>query len=379
MQFRYQGIVRSLYDAQRIFNKRNMKVIDIMDKIIYGSTKYMLGAVDDARELLQSGSKRLIGIQPGFSMDDVQEVQANTSGISEIVQYSQVIDNLFNDLAGINETLLGNDEGGNTQVSGRLAQVRTANGVRANRKIFDQLDFSQKLIVQKLLTVLQNNFSVEKIARMLNEEPTEQFFDRQFEKFDAVIKQGVESVTQQDQFYFELVNLKREGIVDIPEAEIIRALPITGKSELLEAIESQQEETKEQQRKVVELEQLQKELVNAQIEQNLALAQERRGRVLSDIGLAKERSAEAEENRASAALDRAKTLVEIQKLDREQVVRVLEFVNTLQLQEEQKQKEKDAEILDQSNQIMNTTEQLFQQRQEQQSAKAEQSSNAEKS
>jgi hypothetical protein len=344
MVYRYQGIVRSLYDAQRIFNKRNMKVLDIMDKVIYGSTKYMLGAVDDPRQLLQSGTRRLIGIQPGFTMDDVQDVQANTAGISDIVQYSQVIDELFNDLAGINETLTGNDEGGNTQVSGRLAQVRTANGVRANRKIFDQLDFSQQLVGGLLIEAIQKNYTAEKVQRMINEEPTEQFYDRQFEKFDAVVKQGVESETQQDQYYFELVNLKREGLVDVPQSEILKALPMVGKSDLIEAIEQQQQQQAEDQKRVAELEQMQKELVNAQIEQTLALAQERRGRVIADIGLSKERAAEAEENRASAALERAKTMVEIQKLNSDQIFRVLEFVNQVQAQEQELQDRAEGDI-----------------------------------
>lgn len=374
MSLRFQGIVRSLYDAQRIFNKRNMKVLDIMDKVIYGSTKYLLGSVDDPQQLIQSGTRRLIGIQPGFGMEDVQDIQANTAGIAEIVQYSQVIDNLFNDLAGINETLLGTDEGGNTQVSGRLAQVRTANGVRANRKIFDQLDFSQKLIGQMLVEAIQINYSAEKIRRMLNEDPSEQFFDKQFQKFDAVIKQGVESVTQQDQYYFELVNLKREGIVDIPQTEIIRALPLTGKSDLLEAIQAQEEANKEQQQKLAELEEMQKELINSQTEQAIALAQERRGRVIADIGLAKERASEAESNRAQAALDRAKTMVEISKLTQEQLIQVLTFVNQLQQQENKELEEKEADITQQGLAMINSVNQQSNLRDNEQGLEAQQES-----
>lgn len=372
MNYRYQGIVRSLVDAQRIFNKRNMKVLDIMDKVIYGSTKYMLGAVDDPNQLLQSGSRRLIGIQPGFNMEDVQDLQANTSGISEIVQYSQVIDGLFNDLAGINETLLGADEGGNTQVSGRLAQVRTANGVRANRKIFDQLDYSQQLVGQLIVEAIQKNYRPEKVKRMINEEPSEQFYDKTFEVFDAVVTQGVESITQKDQYYFELVNLKREGIVDVPQSEIIRALPIAGKTELMEAIEAQQKQGEEEAAKVAELEQMQKELINAQTEQSLALAQERRGRVIADVGLAKERAAEAEGNRAQAALDRAKTMVEIQKLSQEQLMQTLAFVNQLQAEENQELEEKEADITQQSLALINSSKQSLEQRGENQNLKQQQ-------
>ncbi len=356
MVYRYQGIVRSLYDAQRIYNKRNMKVLDIMDKVIYGSTKYMLGSVDDPRQLLQSGTRRLIGIQPGYSMDDVQDQQANTSGIAEIIQYSQVIDQLFNDLAGVNDTLLGSDEGGNTQVSGRLAQVRTANGVRANRKIFDQLDFSQKLLGHLLIESVQKNYTPQKVQRMINEEPSQEFYDKSFGIYDAVVKQGVESETQQDQYYFELVNLKREGIVDVPQSEILKALPLVGKSDLVESIEAQQEQAQQEAQRVAELEQMQKELINSQTEQNIALSQERRARVVADIGLAKERASEAEQNRASAALDRAKAMTEIQNLKQDQILKVMEFVNMLQMQEQAQQEKEETDVNLESDSIMKMTE-----------------------
>ena len=362
MALRYQGIVRSLVDAQRIFNKRNMKVLDIMDKIIYGSTKYKLGAVDDPKQLLQSGSRRLIGIQPGFEMNDVEDLQANTSGISEIITYSQVIDQLFNDLAGINETLLGADEGGNTQVSGRLAQVRTANGVRANRKIFDQLDFSQQLVFQMLIEAIQKNYTAGKIERMLGEEPSEQFFDQQFEQFDAVLKQGVESTTQKDQYYFELVNLKREGIVDVPQSSIIKALPLVGKSNLIEDIEQQEQAAKEDQARVRELELMQKELINSQTEQSLALAQERRGRVVTDIARSKELTAEAEGNKATASLNRAKAMVEVQKLRTDQILQVMDFVNLLHSQAKAELEEKDAVVMQQAAELIKASELQHEQR-----------------
>lgn len=372
MVLRYQGLVRPLVDAQRIFNKRNMKVLDIMDKIIYGSTKYLLGAIDDPDQLLQSGTKKMYGIQPGFSIDDVQDMPANTSGISEIIQYSQVIESLFNDLIGINETLLGQDDGGNTQISGRLAQVRTANGVRSNRKIFDQTDFSQQLVGQMLIEAIQKNYSALKIQKMLNEEPTEQFYDKNFEIFDAVLKQGVESITQKDQYYFELVNLKREGIVDVPQSEIIKALPMVGKSDLLDAVQAKEKQAQEQAAKVAELEQMQKELINAQTEQSLALAQERRGRVIADIGLAKERASEAEGNRAQASLDRAKTMVEISKLSQEQLLQVLTFVDTLQQKENKELEEKEADVTQQGMAMIAGSEQSFEQRNREQGQEGQQ-------
>lgn len=165
------------------------------------------------------------------------------------------------------------------------------------------------------------------------EQPTEQFYEKNFELYDAVTREGVRSKSQKDAYYYELVNLKREGIVDVPQSEIIRALSMTGVDDLQKAIEAQEQQQAEQQAKIDALERMQLELGNAKTEESLALSAERRARVQSDLALATERISESEENRAQAALARAKTLVEISNMQSDQLMSVIEFVNNLQRQE----------------------------------------------
>ena len=110
---------------------------------------------------------------------------------------------------------------------------------------------------------------------------------------------------------------------------------MAGLSDLEEAIESQEEQKQLQQHKIDAQEQLAMELGNAQKEQALALAQERRARVVADISLSSERASEAEENRAQAALARAKTITEIAQLEDDRIIKVLNFVNQLEQQETQ--------------------------------------------
>jgi hypothetical protein len=332
---RIQGIASSEYSNSRQFNKRHMKIQDMFDSVISTGYKYLLGSVPDIEDLQQTGQQKLIGVDPDNAPEGLNSVQElNGANVPpSLLEYANILDQLSLTLANVNESLFGIDEGGNTQVSGRLAEMRVAQGLRSNRKVFDNIEHSQQILGGLVLKVLQNKYPPEKIERILAEEPTEQFYEKNFELYDAVIREGVRSKSQKDAYYYELVNLKREGIVDVPQSEIIRALSMTGVDDLQKAIEAQEQQQAEQQAKVDALERMQLELGNAKVEESLSLASERRARVQSDLALSTERISEAEENRAQAALARAKTLVEISNMQSDQLMSVIEFVNNLQRQE----------------------------------------------
>jgi len=332
---RIQGIASTLYSAQRQFNKRHMKIVDMMDTSISTGYKYMIGSVADPEDLQQSGQNKLIGIDPENApagMDSVQQLQGGGANPA-LIEYQSVLDQLTLTLANVNESVLGVDDKGNTQVSGKLAQVRIAQGLRTNRKIFDNVELSQKILGGLVMKCIQNHYPAGKVKRILGEEPTEQFYEKDFEQYDAVIKEGVRSQSQRDAYYYEIVALKRDGIVDVPEEEIIRALQMSGLSDLEEAIAKQAEMKAEANKQAMQMQQMQMESLNAKKEAELGLAQERRSRVISNLSLKDERESEAQQNIAQAALDRAKTINEIAKMNDDRILQVLQFVNHLEQQE----------------------------------------------
>jgi hypothetical protein len=337
-----------------------MKIIDMMDSEISTGYKYIIGSVKDPSDLQQSGQNRLIGVvnDPDAApqgLDSVQQLHGGGANPA-LIQYQEILDKLTLTLGNVTEATLGMDQTRNTLVSGRLAQVQIAQNLTSNRKMLDNVDTAQMLLGSVVLKAIQAKYPVAKIERMINEEPTEQFYDSQFEQFDVSIKEGVRSKTQKDAYYYELVNLKRDGIVDVPQSEILRALQMSGMSDLEEAIQAQQEQQAEQQAKIDEQERLAMEMANAQKEQSLALAQERRARVLSDVALASERSSESEENRASAALKRAQTITEIASLEDDRILKVLNFVNMLEQQEASDREDVNNRIQATSDQINSETQ-----------------------
>lgn len=352
---RIQGISACNWSAQRQFNKRHMKIVDMMDSDIATGFKYMIGAVADPQDLQQSGQNKIIGIDPEHApagMDSVQQLSGGGANPA-LIQYQEVLDRLTLTLSNVNESSMGIDEKGNTQVSGRLAQVRIAQGLRGNRKIFDNVETSQQIMGGLVMTGIQNHYPPGKVERILAEKPTEQFYEREFEQYDAVIKEGVRSKSQKDAYYYELVNLKRDGIVDVPQAEIVKSLSMAGLSDLEEAMKKQDEMLSKQQAQEQEFKQMQMQVLNATKEEKLGLAKERESRVVSNLALKDERESEAQQNIAQAALDRAKAITEIATMHESRILRVLQFVNQLEQQEAAGREAQKVQVAAQSEQINN--------------------------
>jgi len=332
---RVQGIASTTWSLQRQFNKRHMKITDMMDSSISTGYKYLIGSVADVEDLHQAGQNKIIGIDPENApqgLDSVQELRGGGTN-PDLIQYQEILNKLTLTLSNVNESVLGVDEKGNTQISGRLAEVRIAQGLRGNRKIFDNIETSQQVLGKIILECIQKNYPPEKVERILAEKPTEQFYENQFEQYDAVVKQGVRSKSQRDAYYYELVNLKKDGIVDVPQSEIVKSLSMAGLSDLEEAIKAQEEEQAKEKALAQEMIQKQIEAMDAKKESDLGLAQERKSRVISNLALKDERESESQQNIAQAALDRARAIVEISKLNEERIFKVLELVNMLEQQE----------------------------------------------
>jgi hypothetical protein len=334
---RIQGIASCNWSAQRQFNKRHMKIVDMMDSDISTGFKYMIGAVADPSDLQQSGQNKIIGIDPEHApqgMDSVQQLNGGGANPA-LIQYQQVLDQLTLTLSNVNESTLGIDEKGNTQVSGRLAQVRIAQGLRGNRKVFDNIETSQQILGGLIMKAIQTHYPPGKVERILAEKPTDQFYDKEFEQYDAVIKEGVRSKSQKDAYYYELVNLKKDGIVNVPQEEIVHALSMSGLSDLEEAMKKQDEMLAAQSAQDQELKKAQMNLLVATKEEKEGLAFERQTRGIGNLALKDERESEAQQNIAQAALDRAKAITEIASMHESRILKVLEFVNQLELQEAQ--------------------------------------------
>jgi len=323
-ELKIQGLVRSVVDAQRQYNRRHSQIIDLMESIINTGWITKNGAVLDPTMLLQAGQGRQIVVNDGYDVNaDVREISPPNIPPGYL-QYQDIIDKNIMEIPGASDELLGLSSTGDSQVSGKLAEVRASNGLKGNRGIFDNLEQAKKFIGMLVLECIQKNYQPGKIFRITGREPTEEFFSGQFGEYDCAIKQAVKTTTQREAYYYQLLQLVSLG-APIPWEDILEAAPLQGKTILLEKMAQQAEQQQQMQQKMEEADQIKLALEMSQIDQNTALAEERRARVLADIGLARERISEGEQNYAKALLDNAKTVKEIQDLDRKRLLDVMEL------------------------------------------------------
>jgi hypothetical protein len=327
-ELKIQGLVRSIRDAQRQYNRRHSQIIDLMESIINTGWITRNGAVLDPTMLMQAGQGRQIVVNDGYDVNaDIREISPPNIPPGYL-QYQDIIDKNIMEIPGASDELLGLSSTGDSQVSGKLAEVRSSNGLKGNRGIFDNLEQSKKYLGALVIEAIQKNYSPGKIQRITDKEPTEEFFSGQFGEYDCAIKQAVKTSTQREAYYYQLLQLVQMG-APIPWEDILEAAPLQGKTELIEKMAQQAEQAQEQAHKVDQMEEMQTRLTMSQIDENTALAQERRARVLADIGLARERISEGEQNYAKAFLDNAKTIKEIQDLDRKRIIDVMELASTI--------------------------------------------------
>lgn len=323
-ELKIQGIVRSIRDAQRQYNRRHSQIIDIMESIINTGWITKNGSVLDPTMLMQSGQSRNIVMNDGYDPNnDIREISPPNIPPGYL-QYQDIIDKNIMEIPGASDELLGLSSVGDSQVSGKLAEVRASNGLKGNRGIFDSLEQAKKYVGALVIKAIQKNYSPGKIQRIIGHEPSAEFFSGQFGEYDCAIKQAVKTSTQREAYYYQLLQLREMG-APISWEDIMKAAPLQGKIELMETMAENEQQQQEAQQKMQEMEEIEKKLTLSQIDENTALAQERRARVLADIGLARERISEGEQNYAKALLDNARTVSEIKDMDRKRFLDVMKL------------------------------------------------------
>lgn len=339
-ELKIQGLVRSIRDAQRQYNRRHSQIIDLMESII--NTGYITknGAVLDPNMLMQAGQGKQIVVNEGYDVNaDIREISPPNIPPGYL-QYQDIIDKNIMEIPGASDELLGLSSVGDSQVSGKLAEVRASNGLKGNRGIFDNLEQSKKYLGKLVIECVQKNYSAGKIARIIGQEPTEQFLSGQFEEYDCAIKQAVKTATQREAYYYQLLQLVALG-APIPWPDIMEVAPLQGSTKLNEVMRQQAEQAQQAAAMEMEAAQMQKALDMAAVNQSNALAEERRARVLADIGLAKERESEVVQNHAKAFLDNAKTIAQIEDIPRKRLTEVLKLAADIRMKE---RKESEAEL-----------------------------------
>ena len=353
-----QSLVRCQLDPQKETNKRRSQMIDIVDSSINSGWMAKKSSVVNPRSLFQTSQGKVIWKDEGCQPGDIEKVPQSQIPPG-IFQLQQQFDQDIMNILGVNDASFGQTE--NAQESGLMMMIRQSASIVNLQDIFDNLRYAQKLISGKALKIIQT-WKPEKIERIINQKPDPKFFDEDTLKYDINVQEGVLTDDQRQIYFRQLSELYT--MTGGPQSSVVtpsmlaKAAPLQGKSEFNKEIEenqkSQQQQAQQAQQKEQQILQSQLELNKASAIEKVAGSKERFTRSVANMGLEDSRAADAIDSRASAALDKAKAMKELQAMDDDRLTKYMNIISMMEesgRQKEEQVKEDDVAVSARGEQI----------------------------
>ncbi len=331
--WRIQGIVRGLRDSQYLYNRRKVIELDILESQINSGWKYKENALVNPKDVFLSGQGRGLALKDDAQMTDAEQIVA--PGIPQgMIELSKMLGEEISQISGVNEELLGS---ATDDKAGILSMLRQGAGLTTLQILFDNLDYAQKQLGDIILDLIQANYTPGKVKKILEgEEPTAQFYNKAFGKYHSVVVEGLNTATQKNMQFAQLLQLREAGI-PVPDDVLLNASTMQNKKELVEAIAAQQQQAQQlqqqQMQQQMDLQQAQAELARARAAADQGLGLERISRVEENQALAVERRAQAIRDEDAGLLDKVRALKELEELDITHLEKLITLSQMLKMQD----------------------------------------------
>lgn len=334
--WRVQGVVRGLRDAQYLYNRRKVIELDILESQINSGFIYKENALVNPKDVFMSGQGKGLALKDDAQISDVIQIQAPQIPPS-MIQLSELLGQEINQISGVNEELLGSAM---DDKAGILSALRQGAGLTTLQTLFDQLDRSQKLLGKIILDVIQSNFTPGKIKRIIEDEPTQQFYNKAFGKYDCNIEEGLNTTSQKQMQFAQMLQLREAG-VPIPDDALLDACTIQNKKKIIESInasrQAQEQAMQQQQQAQIAETMARTELAQARATADQGLGMERMSRIEENESLAIERKAQASRDENEGLLSLIKALKEIDGLDMQHVTQAISLMQAVKQHEREEQ------------------------------------------
>ncbi len=313
---RARSLVKSMRDAQFLFNRRVIINHDITEATINAGWKRKVGAVANEDNLKKSGQGWDIIINEGFELQDCEKIIP--SGVPESdLALAEQLQQLMWTTSGIDlENWSGKDD---KQTSALTVLLKQGASLMVLQKYFDQWDYSLKLLGDRLLQIALNNWNASKVSLIIGEEPTPHFYSSIFAKYQVVVEEGLNTATQKNMQAQQLLEINQMfGREVFPPSMIIKDMNLSGRSEAVQFLQQQEEAMNAHQEHEKQVAQA---LEDAKIKElygkaaaQIATARERHGRAEADIGLFEERLSEISHNRAMSLKAKTEALAKLMEV-----------------------------------------------------------------
>ena len=297
---RVRSLVRTMRDPQFLFNYKIITNNDITAATINAGWKRKIGAVANEDNLKKSGQGWDVIINEGYELTDCEKIIPSGVPESDMALAQQMADLIFS-TSGINlENWSGQED---KQISSLTLLLKQAANLMVFQKYFDQWDFSDKLLGERLLQIVLNNWNDAKVGLYIGEEPSPHFYSKVFAKFQTIVEESDLTPTQQNLQAQQMLDINQQfGREVFPPSMIIPKLNITGKAETIKFLQQQEQQQQQVQQ---HMEDVQHAVEDAKLKElyskavaNIARAREDHSRSESNLGLYEERISMIQRNQA---------------------------------------------------------------------------------
>ncbi len=315
MKWKLQSYVRCMLDPQQEVNKRRSQITDITDSQINSGWQAEEGSQVDPDALYGSGQGKVLWHKKNAPAAQKIEATNIPAGLFQVIQ---MIDKDIMEIPGGNSEMFGAPEHDNMEISGILSKLRTGAGLTILQPIFDNLRFAKKLLGQKLVKLIQKNYSPQKVKKIIKKEPTPEFYSRDFGKYDCVPTEGILTDTQKQMYFTQLLFMKKSfPDCPIPWDVILEAAPMENKDKVIDRIK--------------QAEQSQQKTEQMQMAMQMLTMKLGQSKVLVDIASAKEKNAKSELNRALAGDEHAQMVKKMGQMDVQQLKDLMQIAQDMEV------------------------------------------------
>lgn len=363
-ELRSRSLIFPMRSPQFLFNYKIITNNDIAAATINAGWKRKIGAVANEDNLKKAGQGWDVIINEGYELTDCEKIIPSAVPESDLALAQQMSDLIFK-TSGIDlENWAGQQD---KQLSTLTLLTKMAANLLPFQKYFDQWDMSLKLVGERCLQIGLNNWTAEKVALMIGEDPSPHFYSKIFAKYQTVVEEGLLTPTQRNLQAQQLMDINTAfGREVIPASMIIKDMNIQGKSEVMEFLQQQEEKMAAVEAEATNIqhsfEEMKLKELMAKIHNQLSMARERDARAESNVGLFEERISEISKNHAISTREKmdalTKMLEAIQKFGEVETFLRGNQLETIKLDEEEIEKESRANV-ERSQSAKKFVEQIF--------------------
>lgn len=310
---RVRSLVRCMRDPQFLFNYKVITNNDITSATINAGWKRKIGAVANEDNLKRSGQGWDVIINEGYELTDCEKIIPSAVPESDLALAQQMAE-LISSVSGINiENWAGQQD---RQISSLTLMMKQAANLMVFQKYFDQWDYSDKQLGTLLLQIILNNWNAEKVKLIIGEEPSPFFYSKIFSNFQTMVEEADLTPTQQNLQAQQMLDLNAAfGREVFSPSMIIPKMNITGKAEIIQTLQQQEQQASQMQQDQMMLQHTVEEMklkeLMAKIHNQLSQARERDSRSESNVGLFEERMSMISKNHALATKEKMAALEQL--------------------------------------------------------------------